>query len=58
MSNEQPFDICECGDYRHQHVDGIGRCRLGSLCAPSQCQKFRLFRCESPTSLIAKGEGK
>jgi len=36
------FDGCECGDYRHQHVDGVGRCTLGSLCTPSHCQKFRL----------------
>jgi hypothetical protein len=36
------FDVCVCGDYRHQHVNGIGKCTLGSLCTPSGCQKFRL----------------
>jgi hypothetical protein len=36
------FDTCHCGDYRHQHVEGTGRCKLGSLCTPSYCQKFRL----------------
>jgi hypothetical protein len=36
------FDACYCGDYRHQHVDGVGRCKLGSLCTPSPCLKFRL----------------
>lgn len=43
-SFQRPFDVCECGDYRHQHVDGSGRCKLGSLCTPTPCQKFRLFR--------------
>lgn len=38
------LDVCECGDYRHQHERGGGRCKLGSLCAPTPCQKFRLFR--------------
>lgn len=38
------FDCCECGDYRHQHVNGSGACKLGSLCTPGRCQKFRLSR--------------
>lgn len=38
------FDGCACGDYRHQHVDGVGRCKLGSLCTPYPCQKFRLSK--------------
>jgi hypothetical protein len=38
------FDVCKCGDYRHQHEGGTGRCKLGELCFPGQCQKFRLFR--------------
>jgi hypothetical protein len=41
MQKEHPFDTCYCGDYRHQHVDGKGRCKLGSLCTPYPCQKFR-----------------
>ena len=36
------LDVCECGDYRHQHVDGRGRCKLGELCRPTPCQQFRL----------------
>lgn len=36
------FDVCDCGDYRHQHVNGEGRCKLGSLCTPAPCLKFRL----------------
>lgn len=39
-----PFDACYCGDYRHQHVDGAGKCRLGSLCTPSPCHRFRFVR--------------
>jgi hypothetical protein len=37
------FDVCKCGDYRHQHVGGTGRCLLGSLCTPYPCQRFRFF---------------
>jgi hypothetical protein len=22
------YDICECGDYRHQHHEGTGRCQM------------------------------
>lgn len=36
-----PYDVCACGDYRHQHEGGIGRCKLGSLCTPTPCMKFR-----------------
>jgi hypothetical protein len=36
------FDTCHCGDYRHQHVGGVGRCMLGSLCTPTPCTRFRL----------------
>ena len=25
---DEDFDICECGDYRHQYEDGIGKCRM------------------------------
>jgi hypothetical protein len=34
------YEICECGDYRHQHVDGTGRCKLNELCFPAHCQAF------------------
>lgn len=36
------FDLCKCGDYRHQHENGTGRCKLGERCTPGFCQKFRL----------------
>lgn len=40
-----PKDTCDCGDYRSQHVNGTGRCNLGSLCTPGpSCQQFRLHR--------------
>ena len=40
-----PLDVCECGDYRHQHAGGgEGRCLLGSLCTPAPCMKFKFFR--------------
>lgn len=38
------FDVCYCGDYRHQHVNGSGKCKLEDLCWPGRCQKFRLDR--------------
>lgn len=24
----QPLDVCECGDYRRNHLNGVGECRL------------------------------
>jgi hypothetical protein len=44
---EKPFDVCRCGDFRHQHVNGTGRCKLGDLCFPGRCQKFRLSDTEA-----------
>lgn len=41
MIEQHPFDVCYCGDYRHQHEGGKGRCKLGGLCTPSPCQRFR-----------------
>lgn len=38
-----PFDVCLCGDFRHQHQDGRGRCKMGSLCTPFPCAQFRLL---------------
>jgi hypothetical protein len=40
-------DICVCGDYRHQHVAGIGACTLNGLGhgAPGySCTKFRIHK--------------
>lgn len=48
MQDNHPNDVCKCGDYRHQHVDGTGRCKLGSLCSPSPCTEFRLSRPTEP----------
>ncbi len=52
------FDTCYCGDYRYQHVNGTGRCALGSLCTPSPCSKFRLSSTatEIPTPYANKTE--
>src|SRR5262245_32411574 len=36
------YDICKCGDYRHQHVNGTGACVLRELCTPDRCSQFRL----------------
>jgi len=22
------YDVCECGHYRHQHENGVGKCRM------------------------------
>ena len=45
--SEHPEDICECGDYRRDHLDN-GACNLNGLghCIPREwypgCFKFRL----------------
>lgn len=41
---DEDFDICECGDYRHQHENGIGRCKMpDDLCHGLEpCLTFRL----------------
>lgn len=41
------MDVCECGDYRRDHVLGVGACRFNSrefdLCHCGQdCHRFRL----------------
>lgn len=41
-TDPHPMDGCACGDYRHQHERNEGRCKLGSLCWPGYCQRFRL----------------
>lgn len=55
---EHPYDLCECGDYRHQHVGGIGRCMLGSLCTPTPCEKFRFSRGPSKDDLEKPSPGR
>jgi hypothetical protein len=44
-NQQHPKDVCECGDYRRQHIDGTGACVLNSLGhgAPGyRCNKFRV----------------
>jgi len=38
------FDTCECGDYRRDHVDGVGPCRLPNTLVHGYkpCERFRL----------------
>lgn len=40
------FDTCECGDYRKDHVDGIGRCRMPDDLTHGfhACLSFRLTK--------------
>jgi hypothetical protein len=44
MPENDPKDVCKCGDYRDQHLNGVGRCLLGELCTPERCGEFRLFQ--------------
>jgi hypothetical protein len=44
-------DICVCGDYRWQHVNGTGRCNLRELCTPSPCQGFRAYLSQPPKTI-------
>ena len=41
-----PEDECECGDYRKDHINGTGRCRMpDDLCHGFKpCLRFRLER--------------
>ena len=40
----EDFDLCKCGDYRHQHEDGAGRCMISwSESHIGICKSFRLF---------------
>jgi hypothetical protein len=36
------WDTCKCGDYRRNHVDGIGQCGLRWLKPDCGCTGFRL----------------
>lgn len=45
MSEMTDEDTCWCGDYRRDHVDGIGRCRLNGLghgVPGYECERFIL----------------
>ena len=41
---DSDFDVCECGDYRHQHENGTGKCRMrDDACHGFKpCLSFRL----------------
>lgn len=39
------LDTCVCGDYRRDHIDGTGRCKmngLGHMVPGYSCEKFEL----------------
>ncbi|MHB1870836.1 MAG: hypothetical protein ACYCT1_08280 [Steroidobacteraceae bacterium] len=41
---EKAWDVCECGDWRWEHVSGEGRCRTCAASGPApynRCQHFR-----------------
>lgn len=40
------LDICECGDYRRDHVGGTGECRMPNDLSHGfrRCKEFRMFR--------------
>ena len=40
------FDLCECGDYRKDHIDGVGRYRMPDNLTHGfrACLSFRLAR--------------
>ena len=46
MAKISDFDACSCGDYRRDHVDGVGRCLLSNTISHdfTPCTKFRLFQ--------------
>ncbi len=56
---KHPNDVCYCGDYRHQHEDGDGRCRLNGLGHPggSSCNRFRLTTPFAPRTALAQEGG-
>lgn len=48
--NTSHLDECECGDYRQNHENSVGACRLNGLghgqgsATAGECHKFRLAR--------------
>ena len=40
----EDYDVCACGDYRHQHFEGHGRCRMpdDGCHGFKSCESFRL----------------
>jgi hypothetical protein len=58
------LDACHCGDYRRDHVDGKGRCKLNwaHSIGEGPCSEFRLFRTAAeiftPENAIAPPQAK
>lgn len=60
------LDVCECGDYRRDHRDGVGPCRFNGQyeydChAGKKCLRFRLLHTADPKDANVKlmlAEGK
>ena len=53
------YDPCECGHYRHQHENGVGKCRMPDDTRPSlhPCVEFIFSRSQkadpkSPKSIV------
>lgn len=48
LSEADDLDLCECGDYRRDHVDGQGTCRHNKprdlTHGYRDCDSFRLHR--------------
>lgn len=46
------YDECECGDYRHQHEAGTGRCTMPNDLTHGfkACPTFRLHKRATPTT--------
>jgi hypothetical protein len=44
MSEPHPLDVCQCGDFRREHQDGTGRCRMPNDASHGfkTCERFRL----------------
>lgn len=57
MSELRDFDMCACGDYRRDHKDGTGRCRMPDDLTHGfkPCLEFRLSKTatEIPASFRA-----
>ena len=46
IARGHPLDECDCGDYRRDHINGLGRCTMPNDLNHGfeACHKFRLWR--------------
>jgi hypothetical protein len=58
-----PQDVCECGDYRHQHQAGVGSCCFNAAIGGAghhgapDCNRFRLsLKANEAALLKAQGQ--